>query len=147
MEEKTAKRALVFIGAGCGVLVLVTCCLSAGGLYYCKSSWDETEQVALTYLDTLRKGDVEAAYKQMTRGYRNTHDIAAFRAMLANNPPLTDHTAVKITQHFFQPDVVNLGGLLATPTGTVPFHVELENMHGRWSVADVGLSPATQPPH
>ena len=145
MDPKT-KRVLIYVGAGCGVLTLAVCCVAAAGMYYCKASWDDTDQAAKAFVLDLRKGDVEGAYGRTTASYKKAHGLAAFRARLDEAPAFTHHTSAIITQHFFQPGAVLLGGMLSTHDGTVPFHVELEKEEdGRWGVADFGRGLAT--PH
>ncbi|MFW5924522.1 MAG: hypothetical protein ACOCV4_00030 [Myxococcota bacterium] len=136
------KKVLTIVGAGCGALLLVTCCFAAAGLWYCKSGWDATDQVAKAFLLELREGRIDDAYARMTPEYRSEHDLAAFRQDVASTPALREHENALISQRHFEPGVARLGGALATPRGTAEYRMVLEKAEDRWMVADIRVDEA-----
>lgn len=140
------KRVVAIVGGGCGVLLLAFCCFAAAGMYYCKSSWDETDAAAQEFLRMLREGEVRQAYDRMSESYRRETSFEGFEAQLEANPALTEHGDAAVTQHEFQPGVAVVGGALFTNDGPVPFQMAIVDAGGAWRVDSLTVgAPSPEP--
>ncbi|MFW6049585.1 MAG: hypothetical protein ACODAU_00340 [Myxococcota bacterium] len=135
------RKVLIIAGAGCGVLLLATCCFAGAGFYYCRAAWTDTEGAAQSFLADLREDRVQSAYGRMTPRYRQTHDLAEFRRTVTRSPGLTTHERAEVTQHHFEPGRARLGGVLHAPEGSIPFRIVLERDDEGWRVDSVTVEP------
>jgi hypothetical protein len=144
MDDK--KRIWIFVGAGCVVLLLGTCCLIGLGVYVFKSTWDNVGDTAAAYLEDVREGRLEEAYGRMAPEYQQERDLEAFRQDLARTPDLLTHTDAIIQGREFGTEGVRVTGMLATPRGTVRFGILLDEYDDGLRVLGVQVDDGQQPP-
>ena len=134
MAEDQKKKVLLYVGIGCGALLLLTCCATAGLTYYCTSMFKAPADSAHTFFRELREGDFDSARKRMGASYQASHDVAAFERSVRALPALVEQSDSTFTQRNIRPDGAELGGHLTTPSGPGPVEVSMSQVGEHWYI-------------
>jgi hypothetical protein len=122
-------------GCGCLLAILAAVGLLVGGVFFMTSG---AVEAARGHLAAIRDSRLAEAYAGLAEAYRAQVSQGAFEAYVAAHPALREHTGVSIRQRNVQNQGAQVGGVLHTATGDVPFEVRLEKDAGGWKVT--GLS-------
>jgi uncharacterized protein DUF4864 len=143
---KKGRSPVFWVGLGCcGCLVLVVLFFGAIGGATFFATRGAVDAVRAQIAD-IKSGNMDAAYRRMSDGYRESHTAADFTAFVARHPGLKENSDSTFTTRNIQNDKAHLEGYLMAASGakeTVAY--ELVNA-GNWKIDDIkfdGESAAT----
>lgn len=135
-----SRKVLLYVGIGCGALVLSGVCLGGATLLYCGMAFTEPADFAHAFLSDLRKKDYAAAYAKMDPEYRAAHDQAAFETEVGAHPELKTHTEATLSERYLEQGAARLGGRLDAPDGPVPVRFVVVQKDGAYVVHSLAVN-------
>lgn len=137
------NRTLLYVGIGCGLIVLLATCGVGGCLLFIKSQTDAPANMSHSFFKDVRTGNYQNAFSRMSHSYQQTHTLEQFQQGLAAVPALTQQTEATLTSRNVNDPTATMAGTLSTPSGDVPVSVQLEKNGEHWYIVSVTAGGAT----
>lgn len=134
-----SRKVLLYVGIGCGALLLSGICLGGATILYCGMAFTEPADFAHAFLADLRNDEMAAAYGKMHPDYRASHDRNAFETEVRAHEELTTHTEATLSERYIERGSARLGGRLDTPNGPVPVRFVVVQFEGAWYVQSLAV--------
>lgn len=106
-------------------IVLALAVVGGAWTWLVRSVEGPIEAAATAFLDDVRRGRIDTAWARTNDEYRRTHTLEGFRATMSATPALMTQTGVDIDSVHEIDGIEEVRGTLDTPSGDVPFYVEL----------------------
>jgi hypothetical protein len=138
MPAKKGKPAVfwILIGCcGCLVLALAFFALIGGAAFFASRGVVDAVRGQLA---EIKAGNMDAAYKRMSEGYRQSHSAEDFAAFVGRHPAMKENADSTFTTRNIQNDKGHLEGFLLAASGareTVTY--ELSKQGGSWLIDDI----------
>lgn len=139
------KQVAKYVGIGCGVVLLLSCCIGGIGFYACSNALSGPKGAAEGFFVDMREGRPEAARMRMNGAYQNSHDLAAFQQAAATIPAIASQTDTTFNSIQINNSNATVGGNLTTPNGSVPVQLTLTKIGDYWYIDTVSVSGVPLP--
>ncbi len=136
MSESGSNPWKIF-AIGCGVILLLACCCGTLGMLTCGGAVMGPHSAVHGFFRTTRTGTPDAAYDMMTPSFQASHPREGFAAEITAIAPLTTHTDATIRSLNAMNLQTTASGALTTPSGDVPFTLELEQSGPGYKIRSV----------
>jgi FHA domain-containing protein len=134
---KKGRSPVFWIGLGCcGCLLLVLLVVGIAGGAAFFATRGVVDAVRAQIAD-IKSGDMDAAYRRMSDGYRQSHAAADFTAFVARHPGLKENNDSTFTTRSIQNDKAHLEGYLIAATGAKESVAYDLVKAGDWKVEDI----------
>jgi hypothetical protein len=148
MAEEGKSNVGLWIGIGCGVLLMLACCGGGVAYYVFKEgmgAFTAPQRHSIGFFEDIRNHGNANALRRMDGVYQSTHDLAAFDQAVASIPALQQHTNASFSSFNIQNDVATVAGSLDTPQGPVPVEVLLVKGGEFWYLSRVTVGGQVLP--
>jgi len=134
------KQIMKYVGIGCGVLLLLSCCIGGIGMYACGNALSGPKGAAEGFFLDMREGRPEAARARMDGVYQNSHDLAQFQAAAAAIPAISSQTDTTFSSIQINNSTGSVSGSLTTPAGDQPVQVTATKIGDNWYINSIVVS-------
>jgi hypothetical protein len=96
MAEEGKSNVGLYIGIGCGVLLLLACCGGGIGYYFLKEgvgAFQAPSRYTAGFFEDIRNHSNATALQRMDGAYQGSHDLSAFDQAVQAMPALQQHTS------------------------------------------------------
>lgn len=134
------SRASRVAGVGCGLLALLTMCVTSFACYAIAPA--PARDAAHGFLADVRSSSWQSALQRTSADYQSHHDAARLEREVGRIPALAQHTSVTFMNATLEDDTAVLDGTLRTADAEVPIGVELREIEGYWYVEQLVVQGA-----
>lgn len=128
------KKVGKYVAIGCGVALLLGCCIGGIGLAVCNNALSGPADAAHGFFNDLRMGNHQQALTRMNGAYQATHDLTRFQQSVSAIPALTAQSDATFSNRSVVNSGAEVSGTLTTPSGSIPVTVNLTKIGEHWYI-------------